>query len=49
MKQIEKEEIQKTIIASLLSDYDGLIDYLTIPVESFDYKYAEIIKAIKEV
>lgn len=49
MKQLEKEEMEKTIISSLLADYDGLIDYLTIPADSFDYKYAKIIKAMKEI
>lgn len=49
MKQLEKEEMEKTIISSLLADYDGLIDYLIIPADSFDYKYAKIIKAMKEI
>lgn len=49
MKQIEKQEIEKEIVASLIADYDGLIDYLTIPVNEFSYKYAEIIKVMKEI
>ena len=44
----EKERLERQIIAALLMDYDGLIDFLDIPFEEFKSDYAEILKAMKE-
>lgn len=45
----EREQIQREIIASLMADYDWLIDDLTIPVDYFNKWYAEILKAMQEL
>ena len=44
----EKEKLERQIIAALLMDYDGLIDFLDIPFEEFKADHAEILKAMKE-
>ena len=44
----EKEKLERQIIAALLMDYDGLIDFLDIPLEEFKADHAEILKAMKE-
>ena len=45
----EREQIQREIIASLLADYDGLIDDLNIPIDYFNKWYAEVLKAMQEL
>lgn len=44
----EKQRLERQIIAALLMDYDGLIDFLDIPYEEFMPKHREILEAMKE-
>lgn len=44
----EKFKLERQIIAWLLMDYDGLIDFLDIPYEKFSKEHWEILKAMKE-
>lgn len=45
----ERVQIQREIVASLMADYDWLIDYLNIPTKDFNKWYAEVIEAMKEL
>ena len=44
----EKEKLERQIIAWLLMDYDGLIDFLDIPIQDFMPEHTQILKAMKE-
>lgn len=44
----EKVKLERQIIAWLLMDYDGLIDFLDIPLEDFTANHRELIQAMKE-
>lgn len=43
----EKERLQRLIMAWLLTDYDGLIDFMSIDPKDLDRPYNEILKAMK--
>ena len=44
----EKEKLERQIIAWLLMDYYGLIDFLDIPIQDFMPDHTQILKAMKE-
>lgn len=43
----EKERLERLIIAWLLTDYDGLIDFMRIEPQDLDKPYDEILKVMK--
>lgn len=43
----EKERIERLIMAWLLTDYDGLIDFMIIDAKDLDRPYNEILKTMK--
>lgn len=47
-KYSERVWLERKILASLIMDYDGLIDFLDINIWDFQPKHREIIKAMKE-
>lgn len=47
-KKEEKEKLERQIVASLLIDYDGLIDSLRVPIDDFKLEHKEILTAMKE-
>lgn len=47
-KKEEKEKLERQILASLILDYDGLIDLLKVPVDDFMPDHREILTAMKE-
>lgn len=47
-KYSERVRLERKIIACLIQDYDGLIDFLDISIWEFQPKHREILKALKE-
>lgn len=47
-KYSERLVLERKVIASLIQDYDGLIDFMDIDIWEFQPKHREILKALKE-
>ena len=47
-KYSERVMLERKVIASLIQDYDGLIDFMDIDIWDFQPKHREILKALKE-
>lgn len=47
-KYSERVGLERKILASLIQDYDGLIDFLDIDIWNFQPKHREILRALKE-